>query len=229
MVVTWSALVDCARGNLGGQVASRNTAGDYITGFIKPHFPGTIFQTQSDSNFTAVLLYWQQLNDTERGTWISAAASGDFDFLNKCGTSFHPSGQQLFTKLNLQAFDFSFPIRSAPSLPIFTIITFDDMTADIAGGITVTYNTGSLAADEGMIIYASRLLSVGVNSPGPRPLRKIIYVDDATFLSSFKITTEWEARFGDLKQGYSIFVNSVILSESTGVVQDLGTIRAIVS
>lgn len=230
MIVSWSGLgITNAKGLLGGNVLSGNAAGRMASIYRRPitrHVPS---QNLQRNRFQTIVAGWKALSPSTQAGWNAEAATGDWNEFNSIGVEIQYSGFQLFVKLNLTLATVETSITTAPSKPTLSPPLLTSVDADVGTYFKLTFSPGTINSGEHVVIYATRLLSPGIFSPRHSEYIFVQAVDSGSFSTSVDIEANWESRFGNLVEGYAIFVKATLIGGTTGDTAPCGTARNIVT
>jgi hypothetical protein len=212
------------RGKLGGHVLSRNRGGAYARTKVSPVNPSTVYQQGARNRMATRAQAWRTLTQAQRDAWNNAV--DDFQKTDVFGDIRKPSGQNLFTLININLVNSGAATVSVPPLPSETppIVA---TSATIAVGTTqfdVAF-TGTGGATDFIHIWATDGLSPGISYAKNR-LRFLGSVagNSATPEDIWALYT---ARFGTPTVGTKIIVQLVgvastgqqgVPSETSGIV-----------
>jgi hypothetical protein len=179
-----------------------------------PKNPRSATQIQQRARLTGQAQGWPGLTANERTAWESAAASGDWKFTDRLGTSFNPTGEQLFVKLNLNIATVGASAITEPPVKVETpIITLQAVTCT-AGTPTFTIAySGTLGTAHTLVVSATSQLSPG-RMKAPKAGMRFIQV--ATGASPMDIEAAYTGLNGSLVAGKKIFYQVEIITEATG-------------
>jgi hypothetical protein len=217
------------RGRIAGTQFTRVRSGNQAIRPTIPREPFSGYQNTSNRNFRAVLAEWMGLNNTERTSWETAAATGDWERLNRVGEPYNPTGQSLFIELNLNAYTESFPIRTAPALPTFTTVSVTGGVATTAPAVGITFSTGTIAAGETMVIYTTKSLSPGRTSSIQQQYAELARVQEPSFTTTVNINAAFQARWGLPVLDCVIFMRAELMNTASGARTDVGWARVLIT
>lgn len=89
-------IVSEIRGSAGGSTFARNRYGNYVRRRTKPVDPGSEKQNLQRTQLSAAVVSWRGLTAAQRDLWNAKALITDFT--NRLGSSFHPSGMNLYMR-----------------------------------------------------------------------------------------------------------------------------------
>lgn len=193
--IQFSAVVDDARGSLGGLTFSRNRYGAYVRSRTAPVQPRTAAQTAVRNQFTAFSTSWRILSPAQQTQWNVFA--GIQPTLNRLGRTRFLSGAQWYVKLNMIRYSLGLAeiVSPPPPGPIFAIPTAT-ATADQSANTVVILTTGSGGGGDFVQVFATPPLSPGVSFTGKSQYRYMgFFAGSADTLS---ITAAYIAVFGGL-------------------------------
>ena len=193
-------LSSAASGKLGGIVASHNRGGTYFRHHSIPVQPRTPAQTAVRNQLQAFSAYFKSLTPAQIAGWNALALT--VTLKSKLGTTYNPSGQQLFVSCNkhLASINIDTILANAPtvpSIPGFTAFSVANTTAyGYVTAITATY-TPALTASMGIQLRASSAISAGRTFVGKSQFRTLAGYNPATGLTT-DLLTPFLAKFGPL-------------------------------
>lgn len=193
-------LSSAASGKLGGIVASHNRGGTYFRHHAIPVQPRTPAQTLVRNQLQGFSSAFKALSPAQISGWNALALT--VTLKSKLGTTYNPTGQQLFVSCNkhLAAINIFTVLTNAPtipSIPGFTSFTIANTSAyGYITAITATYSP-ALSASFGIELRASSALSPGRTFVGKSQFRTLNGYNPATGLTT-DLLTPFTARFGVL-------------------------------
>ena len=193
-------LSSAASGKLGGIVASHNRGGTYFRHHAVPVQPRTPAQTAVRNQLQGFSSAFKSLTQAQIAGWNALALT--VTLKSKLGTTYNPTGQQLFVSCNkhLAAINITALLSNAPTIPSipgftsFTVATTSSYGYTTA--ITGTY-TPSPSASFGIELRASSVLSAGRTFVGKSQFRTLAGYNPATGLTT-DLLTPFLAKFGPL-------------------------------
>lgn len=211
------------RGSIGGTIYSRNANASYAKNFTKPTNPDTTAQQVVRGIFSQIAQAWRSLTDSERESWITAAALSEFSYTNKVGENSFYTGSQLYMKLNgnlLQANPTATPFTTAPSPISLTAIFLGAVVADSVGqSVEITINGGvNLPAGQEVKVYSTGPVSAGVYRPKGSMFKLIgsfptVAAGQPNILAT---SSSYLAKFGPLVAGNSVWFKLETYAPATG-------------
>lgn len=214
MKIKFGAIVVDGRGKIGGHVMSKNRAGSYMRTKVTPSNPQTSYQSGVRNVFATLSAAWRSLTALAIAAWNSAV--GDYKNTNIFGDVKHPSGFNLYQKLNNNLSQIGIAAIPLPLTPVAVpIITTGVLTAVHAGTIEVSFTTDPLVVASKIIISATTAQSIG-KSFVKSEFRQIgILPAIVAHVSDF--TTLYAAKFGSVPAaGKRIFVKLEQVVIATG-------------
>ena len=193
-------LSSAASGKLGGIVASHNRGGTYFRHHAVPVQPRTPAQTLVRNQLQGFSSAFKALSPSQVAGWNALALT--VTLKSKLGTTYNPTGQQLFVSCNkhLAAININTLLTNAPtipSIPGFTSFTVANTSAyGYITAITGTYSP-SPSASFGIELRASSALSAGRTFVGKSQFRTLAGYNPASGLPT-DLLTPFTARFGVL-------------------------------
>lgn len=133
--IKFGMMMTDARGKLGGQVFSKNNAGNYVRTKVTPNNPQSIAQSSARALFSAISQQWSGLSQAVRDSFNSAVA--DWSRTDIFGDLRNPTGKNLFQRLNNQA-------QSAGLPPVVTVPAKLTMPDDIVSAVVIAVGAGTL-------------------------------------------------------------------------------------
>lgn len=215
MKMKFGAIVVDARNKIGGHVASKNRAGNYLRTKTTPVNPQTTFQISVRAFFATISAAWRGLTANQRAAWNAAVQ--DFKRTDIFGDLRNPSGANLHQRLNQNLALIGEPFITSPPMPDVVpdsgIVTLS--AAAGAGTMTVAFTGTPVPAATQYVIEATPMMSPG-RSYAKNQFRRLTTVA-AAGTSPANIHTLYTARFGALVAGQKIFVRVKAVSETTGL------------
>ena len=198
-------LSSAASGKLGGVVASHNRGGTYFRHHSIPVQPRTPAQRAVRNQLAAFSSAFKALTSTQIAGWNALGAT--VTLKSKLGTTYNPTGQQLFVSCNkhLAAIGISTQLTTAPSIPSIPGITTFTIAAGGTSGSPATVSAitptivPALPSNFGVVVRASSVQSGGRTFTGKSLYRSLQGYNPATGApaSYFTIYTN---QFGPLPQ-----------------------------
>jgi hypothetical protein len=214
MKCEWGALVVNGRGKLGGHVASKNRAGSYFRTKVTPINRRSTFQTAVRSRLASISSGFKTLTAAQIAAWN--AAVGDFVHTNVFGQKVHPTGAQLYQRLNNNLVNIGIAQITTPPLPV-NVSNMGTLTLTGAHGtpaLSLAFTTPIPAAEK-VILSATAGLSAGKNFVKSE-FREIgvLVTGDTT---PKDILTLYTAKFGSIPAaGKKVFIRVKNVNATTG-------------
>lgn len=199
-------LSSAASGKLGGIVASHNRGGTYFRHHAVPVQPRTPAQTAVRNQLQGFSSAFKALTAAQIAGWNALALT--VTLKSKLGTTYNPTGQQLFVSCNkhLAAIGITTILENAPtipSIPGFTSFTVaNTSTYGYVTAITGTYEP-SPSASFGIELRASSVLSAGRTFVGKSQFRTLAGYNPASGLPT-ALLAPFVSRFGVLPNAGTI-------------------------
>ena len=190
-----SGIVSEIRGKMGGTVFSRNKGGAYARQFVKPTNPNSPAQASNRGLFGSLMTSFRALSTPDQQTWKDNAAA--YPQQNKVGDTVYLTGAQLYAKMNMVLLNAGLtPITALPASPIaLTTASATQALADVnswtqdsgdpgtfSAGIAIEVPGGAWGTDEQVQIYASPMVSLGINSIRSTNLKLVANLPVASFV-----------------------------------------------
>ena len=195
-------LTSAASGKLGGIVASHNRGGSYFRHHVIPVQPRTPAQKLVRNQLAAFSSAFKSLTASQIQGWNALALT--VTLKSKLGTTYNPTGQQLFVSCNkhLANVGVTTQLNVAPSIPSIPGVTTFTSTP-VGSGSTVTgfglAVTPNLPATFAVQVRATAVQSNGRTFVGKSAYRNIWGVNPApTQPTNATIFSAYVARFGPL-------------------------------
>ncbi len=211
----WGALLVDGRGKIGGHVASKNRAGAYFRTKVTPVNRQSAKQTAARSLLTSISQAWKGLTNVQRESWNSAVAN--FKKTNIFGDIVHPSGFNLFQRLNNNIIQLGGALIDTPPV----VADLDQFTVPV---LTYTVGTPALSlaftaaagTDHGYKLFATAPVSAGKDFV--KSEYRLIKKAATTPTSPLNILTDYTAVFGGVGVvGQKIFVKIAPVGSVSGV------------
>ena len=183
-----SAILTRGSGSIGGVVASHNAGGNYLRARTTPTDPGTSFQTAVRTTLASLQNIWTAtLTQAQRDAWTTYAFNTPL--LNPFGEPRTVTGLNMFTRVNVPGIQAGLPrIDDAPTDFNTGDVGLTSAAFSAAAGISISFDVTDEWVDEddsGLLIYASRPQSIGVNFfKGPWRFAGVLLGDGITPLTS---------------------------------------------
>lgn len=228
MLINWSGVaITEGSGKLQGTVMLKGRSGPSARVNIKGVNPRTNSQIARRAALATRSQAWRGLSAANQAAWNAAAASGQFPQKSRLGRTYNPTGSQLYAKLNLNILlAGGSAISAPPTKPSLTQILLTTLTAaDATPALSLAFS-GTLGANEALLVYATGNLSPGIFRPGDSKYR---------FLTAYSSTTPadllsaFQALYGDPVEGQKIFVKALVVDDQSGVTAQAGSVNAIVA
>ena len=210
-----------ASGKLGGIVASHNRNGTYLRHHSIPVQPRTPAQRLVRNQLAGFSSYFKSLSAADVSGWNALAAT--ITLKSKLGTTYNPTGQQLFVSCNkhLAEIGITTILETAPTVPTIPAITAFSVAnvGTIGTPEAVTAMVASIApalpANFGLVIRATSCMTTGRTFAGKSLFRTIGYEAVASaFANDFY--SYYAARFGALPQSGIIQVALKLVDPASG-------------
>lgn len=176
-------LSSAASGKLGGVVASHNRNGSYFRHHTIPVQPRTASQTANRAQLAAFSSSFKSLTSDQISGWN--ALGNTVTLKSKLGTTYHPTGQQLFVSCNrhLAELGIAVTLSTAPSIPSIPGITSLTVDSTTTGGVVTGFpaTLGSTPGSQwGIVIRATSVQSTGRTFVGKSLFRTLAGYGPAT-------------------------------------------------
>lgn len=208
------------RGSIGGSTVQVNSNGLFVRNKPIPTQQNTSFQIGQQAAFEAVNGHWPTLTEEQRLAWIAFAATSAGEYQNRLGITQNYTGQQLFMKLNLAAYETSFAIEDPPIVPAFTPNPLIGIALLIDTGVLDTAKVDFTVALEDanmqVKLFATASLSPGISRPRRSLFKLVNSINGDTASPTVDFTTVYFDRFGLPTVGKKVFVLSVFQDIASG-------------
>jgi hypothetical protein len=162
MKVLFGAIVVDGRGKIGGHVMSKNRAGAFMRTKVTPINRKSSFQTGVRSRLAAISSAFKSLGASVITSWNAAVA--DFQHTNIFGHKIHPSGAQLYQKLNNNLLLVGASQITTPPLPVAVGNCGVISLTGAKGTPTLSLTLSTVpVTGETVAVYATAGLSAGKN------------------------------------------------------------------
>ena len=198
-------LSSAASGKLGGVVASHNRGGTYFRHHAVPTQPRTPAQRAVRNQLAAFSSAFKALTAAQISGWNALGAT--VTLKSKLGTTYHPTGQQLYVSCNkhLAEINISTSISTAPTIPSIPSIASFTITQGGTSGSPATVSainytvSPTLPDNFGVVVRASSVQSSGRTFVGKSLLRTLAGYNPASGAPS-SFYSSYIAKFGPLPQ-----------------------------
>lgn len=211
--ILFTAVVADMRNSINGTTFSKNRYGAFARTKVTPVNPQTTFQQaarQALGNFSSA---WRGLTDSQRQSWIDGAPN--FPFTDIFGNQKILSGQALYVALNTNLLNAGQSAITTCPVPVgISPFTVTGLTATVTGTVLdIAVSAATVPAGFTALIYATPLITAGRNFVKNR----FRFIGTAAAVASvIDAYALWNARFGTLTAGMKVFVEVVIVSNTTG-------------
>lgn len=195
-------LSSAASGKLGGLVASHNRGGQYFRKHSIPVQPRTAAQRLVRNQLQAFSAAFKNLTLAQIQGWNALALT--VTLKSKLGSTYHPTGQQLFVSCNkhLANVGITVQLSAPPAIPAIPGLTTFTSTP-VGSGTTVTSwglaTTPNLASNFAVQVRATAVFTNGRNFIGKSAYRNVYGVNPAPAqVVNATLWTAYIARFGPL-------------------------------
>jgi hypothetical protein len=214
-------LSSAASGKLGGIVASHNRGGQYFRHHSIPTQPRTPAQRAVRNQLAGFSSAFKALSAANVAGWNALGAT--VTLKSKLGTTYHPTGQQLFVSCNkhLAEIGITTMISTAPSVPTIPAITGFTVTnvGTISSPATVSSMawsaSGASQANFGLVAKATSVMSTGRTFAGKSLYRLIGYANPASGMAA-DFYTMYTNKFGALPQSGIISFELALIDPASG-------------
>lgn len=150
------------RGKVGGVTFSRARGATTLSAKALQSGSQSIWQRNSSQGFVAALPAWRALSAANQLTWTNTAAT--VVWTNSLGTTWNPTGLQLWTQCYTYAQIFGYPVPSTAPMSLLLpppIIALELLTG--GSGVTAYPVTGAGAATPPYLLAMSRPINAGIS------------------------------------------------------------------
>lgn len=224
MKIKFGAIVTDGRNKIGGHVASKNRAGNYLKTKSTPANPMTSYQSAVRSDFGALAQSWRGLTAAQRASWVNGAPS--FPYTDIFGDTKILSGFGLYMQLNGNLNNVNAAtLTTCPAPATVEACILGSAAIGEAGALTLVFLPAPVPAGHTVAISGTPKLSAG-RALSKTDLRKFSQMPAAT-ATSYNCGLDYTARFGAAAATDKIYigVHSVLLS--TGQVSPISLVLAV--
>lgn len=212
--ILWGALVTDGRGKSGGHVLTRNRSGAAMRTKVSGVQRKTNTQQTSKNRFTGLTQGWRDLTEPQRLAWNASAP--DFITTNVFGNNISPTGKNLYMRLNQNILLAGGSVIDTPPFPVSPIaLTSFTIASNTSAAQTLGFAVSPVAADNALLIEATRPLSVGKYAAGSE-FRFLQLVQEAA-TSPVNTFTAYSNKFGAPITGKKIFFRVTPVNVLTGI------------
>jgi hypothetical protein len=213
-----SSLISAGSGKLGGAVFSHGRNGQIMRRHAIPTQPRTNAQKAVRNQLAALSSAFRNLGATTIAGW-NALASG-VTRKSKLGTTYHPTGQQLYVSCgkNLAAIGIAIGNMAAPTIPTIPALPSFSITAPSPGATVTTLPLvfgAALASNFGIVLKATSVQSAGRTFVGKSAFRSVGANAVASALTA-DLYGYFIARFGPLPQAGTIQAEVKYIDPASG-------------
>lgn len=211
-------LSSAASGKLGGVVASHNRGGSYFRHHTVPVQPRTASQIANRNQLASMSGAFKALTQAQINGWNALGTS--VTLKSKLGTTYHPTGQQLFVSCNrhLAQIGTTSLLSTAPTIPTIPGLTTFTITQPTPGTTVTTLPytiSPALPATMGCVWKATSVQTTGRNFAG-KSLYRTIQGDNPASASPADLFSAYTARFGPLPQSGKIAFQVKLIDPVSG-------------
>lgn len=217
MKIKFGAIVTDGRNKIGGHVASKNRAGNYLRTKVTPVNPQTTAQTTVRNRLAGISSGWRGLTADQRAAWNAAVS--DYAKTDIFGDLKSPTGFNLYQRLNNNLVTCGeSQITDPPAVVAVDAFTSLGLAAEdgtVAESLSMTF-APAVAADHLVKVYATPPLSAGISFV--KSEYRLIAILPNSDTSPFDALSDYQAVFGSTGDaGQKIFVKVVQVEEVTGI------------
>lgn len=190
------------RGSAGATSFSKNRFGNYMRRRVSPINPSTPAQADQRNLVEFLSTYWgSTLTEVQRQSWATQASTRTLT--DTLGQSYTMTGQNLFVSINaVRVRAGAALVATAPGpglMPALATIGGNVVSDNTPANQSVTITLTGTAADGGFLqLWAGPPVSAGRTFMKPSEYRLLKVVSSATIPASTVLTTDYQAKFGDL-------------------------------
>jgi len=224
MKIKFGAIVTDGRNKIGGHVASKNKAGNYLKTKSSPANPNTAFQSAVRSNFGSLAQSWRGLTQEQRNSWISGAPG--FPYTDIFGDTKQLSGFALYMQLNSNLNSVGATLlTNCPTPASVTAANLSAANVQSPDSLALDFSPTPVPTNHAYVVSATPFLGQGQSYSKSR-LRQVTKLAAAS-VTGVDVGTAYLARFGEIPPTFNIFVglHSVLLS--TGQVSPISIVSAV--
>ena len=223
MKIKFGAIVTDGRNKIGGHVASKNKAGNYLKTKSSPANPNTAFQSAVRSNFGSLAQSWRGLTQEQRNSWISGAPG--FPYTDIFGDTKQLSGFGLYMQLNSNLNSVgAVLLTNCPSPATVTSVLLSSATYDSPITLEILFAPTPVPAGHSIVLSATPNLSTG-RAYSKSAIRLFKHLP-ATTASPFEAGPDYASRFGDIAADSNIFIGMHSVLLATGQVSPMVVVSA---
>lgn len=217
MKANFGAIIVDGRGKLGGHVAQKNAAGNFLRTRSIPINRQSSAQQSRRALVSELTKDWKGLTEAQRIEWNRYASSKPTQDI--FGKTYVKSGMNWFVELNLNLINVGEEKDLEPGTPLVTELIFYDWGVEFAetsaSSIIVIWSRPIVTGVK-IILYATPSVSAGISSSGSR-LRQLAVLS-STDVSPYDLTAQYKAVFGNVGAvGTKIFTKAVQIDIASGI------------
>jgi len=212
--VKFSALISEMRNKLNGSVFARNRGGAYLRTKVTPSNPQSIAQVLVRARLAAYAQAWRSLTEEQRTAW--SAAVGSWQTTDVFGDLLNPTGNTLYTRLNINIAIADGAALVLPPTPVgvASMTALSVVGDDSANTVIVTATPSDVPANTAMVIEATPQMSPGISNANSKFRQVEVFAPAAA--GPFDISASYQAKFGTLVTGQKLFVRVKYINQLTG-------------
>tara|TARA_R110000868_G_C10961756_1_gene768601 strand:+ start:4850 stop:5533 length:684 start_codon:yes stop_codon:yes gene_type:complete len=211
-LIKWGLVITDGRGKIGGQVLTKGRSGAVIRNKVTPTNPNTARQSAVRAVLTQFSQGWKALTQAQRDAWN--AAVGSFTRTNIFGSTYSPSGKNLYTALNTNLTKVGYTAITIPPIPSATVAPgIEDFVLNV-GDETLTFLVNEGSASQKLFVQASPPVSPGITNISSK--LRLIKVTTQVAATDVDIWAEYVAAYGTPTAGTKIFIKVTAIKDVTG-------------
>lgn len=224
MKIKFGAIVTDGRNKIGGHVASKNKAGNYLKTKSTPTNPNTSFQSSVRQNFGSLAQSWRGLTQAQRDSWIAGAKK--FPYTDIFGDSKILSGFSLYMQLNSNLNSVGAALlTTCPAPASVSAASLVEVLFSEVGELSFDFLPAPVPTGHSMVCSSTPSLALG-KAYSKSQIRQLAHFP-ATTTSTQDVGADFISRFGPIPSiaNITVGVHNVLLS--TGQVSPIALMRAV--
>lgn len=205
-VVQYGAIVTSLKGSVGGQVFQGGNGMPVLRNKGYRKGSNTSSRNTSTNGLVAITTAWRSLSDSDRTSWIAAAAS--WPFTDRFGNTYYSNAYQCYVSYNR---NLTGALQAPVSVPGVPASAFNPGVINVAasadGHLTITSSNTSNVA-QSLIISASLQRGTGRNQNNVKTI--VIAAVDMLGQNSWDVGSNYLSQFGQLTAGAVIIIDTVV-------------------
>ena len=211
-----SPILSAASASLGGATFAKNRGGNYIRKRVAPVQPRSPAQQAVRASLAAISGSWKSLTAAQIAGWSALAST--ITLKDSLGNSYIPTGNQLFTGLNVTLTTIASATITAPPGAVPSFVDMLPVAATATAGtpsFAITTSLGSAPTGFTFLVRTTAPGSAGKSFFGTSKYRVIGHYASSSY-ASINALAAFNTRWGTLVAGQKFGVRLSLVQSATG-------------